>query len=317
MIKRIPLVSGAIILFLLCLELILKFVWGFGNPILYKEDKNFEYIYAPNQHLKRFGNTIITNEYSMRSLPVSENDSIRILKIGDSVVNGGSLTDNDSLASTLLENKLSATFKCKVRVLNIAAGSWGPDNAFAYIQKYGSFNAKQMVLVFSSHDLYDNMEHEKIVDIDPSYPSGKPFSALTEVFARYIYPSFEEYFHLKKRNIKITTDNNLISLNKERINPGWNDFFQYTKKHKIKLLVVLHPTTDEIKMKRYDTNGQKIISMLDSAKIDRILELDNLPKEDIYRDEIHYNNKGQKFLAKELFPYLKKYVVENYRNTKI
>jgi hypothetical protein len=311
--KKLVLISIVFMLFLAVIELVLKYVWGFGDPVLYKADKNFEYIYAPNQNIIRFGNHIVTNEFSMRSLPVAESDTIRILKIGDSIVNGGSLTTHDSLATTILENELNNAFAQKIRVLNVSAGSWGPDNAFSYIQKYGSFNAKLMVLVFSSHDLYDTMEHEKIVDVDPSYPSKKPFSALTEVFKRYLFPTFESWLHLKTKNAKVATDNNLISFGKERINVGWNKFFHYAEEHKIKLLVVLHPTLAEIKMKGYDTNGQKILNLLDSAKIDRILELDNLPRKDLYRDEIHYNNKGQKFLARELYPYLKRFIQETYK----
>lgn len=302
-----------IIIFLFIAEISLRLFVGLGDPPLYIEDKNFEYIYAPNQNVNRLGHHIITNEYSMRSLPILETDSIRILKIGDSIINGGSLTSHDSLASTLLENKLSNEFNNKIRVLNVGAGSWGPDNAFEYIQKYGSFQVKLIVVVFSSHDLYDVMAFEKIVDLDPSYPSKKPLLALTEICTRYIYPYIRSFLKNKRVKSKIESDKNHIAISTNDINPGWKKFFQFAGKHKIKLLVVLHPTIDEIKMKRYDECGQKIISMLDSAKIDRILELDNLPGEDLYRDEIHYNNKGQKYLANELFPYLERHIKATYR----
>lgn len=306
--------SFGILIFLLVSEISLRLFVGLGDPILYIEDDTFEYIYAPNQNVNRLGRNIITNEYSMRSLPVLENDSIQILKIGDSIINGGSLTDHDSLSSTLLENKLSAEFNSRIRVLNIGAGSWGPDNAFAYVKKYGSFKAKLIILVFSSHDLYDNMQHEKVVDSDPSYPSKKPLLALIEVCARYIYPFVKSINSSdKERKIEIAKENANIPIMASMINSGWINFLQYTKKNRIKLLVVLHPTVKEVNMKSYDLKGQKIISMLDSAKIDRILELDNLPNESLYRDDIHYNDKGQKFLAAELFPYLERYITDTYK----
>ena len=191
---------GKLFLIVICLllgsEILLRIVWGFGNPMLYVPDKDFEYIYAPNQEVTRFSNKICTNEYSMRSLPLADNDSIRILKIGDSVVNGGSLTDQDSLASTILENDLSEEFKCKVRVLNISAGSWGPDNAFAYVKKYGIFKAKLMILVFSSHDLYDVMQHEAILGLDPAMPVKKPPFAIAEVVERYLLPRMKSFFKI-------------------------------------------------------------------------------------------------------------------------
>ena len=86
----------------------------------------------------------------------------RILVFGDSVLNGGSLTDHKKLATTLLEKSLQKSCDPLIRVLNISAGSWGPDNAFSYLKKHGDFNASAIVLFFSSHDAHDNMYHEKI-----------------------------------------------------------------------------------------------------------------------------------------------------------
>lgn len=37
-------------------------------------------------------------------------------------------------------------------MLNISAGSWGPDNCAAYLKHYGLFGAKAMSLLVSSHD---------------------------------------------------------------------------------------------------------------------------------------------------------------------
>src|SRR5690606_4773773 len=109
-------------------ELVLRYAFGFCNAPLYVAHPQYEYMYAPKQEVIRFGNRIVTNSLSMRSKELSPADSIVVLLIGDSVVNGGSLTDQDSLASTLLENSLSTALQQSVRVLNISAGSWGPDN---------------------------------------------------------------------------------------------------------------------------------------------------------------------------------------------
>lgn len=301
------------LMLLIGLELLLRYRYGFGNPVLYKEDKDYEYIFMPNQEVRRLGNSVQTNEYSMRSKPLSSKDRIRILKIGDSIVNGGTSTDHDSLASTLLENTLNERFKTggTIRVLNIAAGSWGPDNAYAYIQKHGVFGAGLMVLVFSSHDYYDMMLHEKVVGENPSYPSERPWLATQEVITRYIYPYVEEHIFNKPGSAKLSMDADMINKVMHTVNPGWKQFFAYSRKHSIKLLVVLHPTMEEVKAQTYDSKGKHIIAMLDSAGVDRILELDHQPTLDLYRDEIHYNNKGQKFMAKTLFSYLENYVEGN------
>lgn len=115
-------------------EIILRYKYGFCNAPLYISDPDFEYIYAPNQNAKRFGNVIQTNSLSMRSKEVSPSDSLVILLIGDSVVNGGNLTDQDSIATTILEKRFVKKYGKKIRVLNISAGSWGPDNIAAFLK---------------------------------------------------------------------------------------------------------------------------------------------------------------------------------------
>ncbi len=92
---------------LIFLEVMLRKVWGFGEmSILFQEDAASEYIAKPNQNKRRFGNNVIYNQYSMRSGPVKRDDKCVILGFGDSVFNGGTLTDQDSLATTIVENEL-------------------------------------------------------------------------------------------------------------------------------------------------------------------------------------------------------------------
>ncbi len=304
----------AFVVCVLIVELVLRFAWGFGTPALYIEDADFEYMYAPNQDIKRFGNTLITNEFSMRSKPLSDKDNIRILKFGDSVINGGTPTDQDSLASTLLENKLSKEYAKNIRVLNISAGSWGPDNAAAYLKKYGDFNCNMIVLVFSSHDLYDCMGHEKIVGENVNYPNKKPFSAIGEVFNRYFLPWAKEKLGMNELNYA-KLDANQISTVNANINSGWNFFIDYCKQKNIPLCVILHPTVNEIANKQYNKNGQKIIAMLDSTKTPYVLELNNPIYASMYRDNIHFNNKGQAFLADEEYPIIKN-MIDNYSNAR-
>src|SRR5690349_531508 len=129
----------ALVAFFLTIELSLRLVWGFCDAVLMKEDKDYEYIAIP-QSRQRFGNRIYYNSFSQRNDELSISDSIRIALFGDSVINGGTETDQDSLASTKLSKYLTAKYKKTVKVLNISAGSWGPDNCFAYLKKHGDFN---------------------------------------------------------------------------------------------------------------------------------------------------------------------------------
>ena len=108
--------------------------------------------------------------------------------IGDSVVNGGAQTDDSQLATTLLQNRLHDELHRPVYVGNISAGSWGPPNELAYMQRFGWFDADVAVIVLSSHDYADAPTFEPTIDVHPSYPSHPPFSALEELIVRYVIP---------------------------------------------------------------------------------------------------------------------------------
>ena len=293
-------IAISVLVVLLILELFARFVLGLGEVPLYVESENYEYIYAPSQKVRRFGNTIITNEFSMRSLPLSSEDEIRILKFGDSVINGGSLTDHDSLASTILEKRLSMQFNKKIRVLNISAGSWGPENAFRYLQEHGDFGANIIILVYSSHDLYDNMDFTRIVGVAPSWPKHQPLCAISDGFLHYVWPQLKRIFGVKER-FEIIHGIGEVNAGENR---GWSHFIDYCKKNDIKLLVYLHATKSELKQRKMNENGQRIIQILKENNIDYLFGINNGISEKGYRDNIHLNNEGQKELADILFPIL-------------
>jgi hypothetical protein len=85
------------------IEIYLRYYWGFCDTVLTQESDKFEYIAQPNQHRFRFKKHVRYNEYSMRSDSLSASDSIRILGFGDSVLNGGVQTEQDSLATSIIE----------------------------------------------------------------------------------------------------------------------------------------------------------------------------------------------------------------------
>lgn len=276
-------------------EIFARYVLGLGQTPTYIENDKFEYIFAPNQHIKRFGNEIIVNEYSMRSSPLRQ-ESKKILIFGDSVLNGGSLTSHQHLATTLLESKIKNNCNRSTQILNISAGSWGPDNAFGYLKEYGDFNTSLIILLFSSHDAYDNMKFEKIIDVEDSYPSHQPYCALWEGFNRYLIPKLKSFISSEKKEFS-----KIHKIDKGKIfNSGWINFVKYCQTHKIRLVALIHPMQEEITAKEYNKNGIEIINFLKQNKIEYYLEL-NATKKEYYRDSIHYNNSGQQFLYEELY----------------
>lgn len=279
------------------LEFFLRKVWGLGDmTILFQEDPAFEYIAKPNQQKFRFGNKIIYNEHSMRSLPLREEDECVILGFGDSVLNGGTLTDQDSLATTIVENQLQQNINKGSRFLNVSAGSWGPDNCAAYLNKNGSFNAKMIVLFVSSHDAHDNMTFEKTVGVHESYPERPYPLAFFELMSRYIKPRVMHIIGMDEKK-----DDLMINKNGVEFNPGFEFFKNFAQKNGIPLVVCLHAEQAEVEQAKFNEQGDEILQYCASNNIKVISGLQIGEALNDFRDGIHINEKGQKRWAKALF----------------
>jgi len=300
--KKKLFVLGFSIVLSICLEIFLRMYFGFCDTVLVREDSEFEYIAQPNQKRFRFRNHVIYNSFSMRSEEV-DTSSIKILGFGDSIINGGVLTDQDSLATTILSDTLSKIYGTKIQFLNISAGSWGPDNCYAYLKKYGDFGAKSIFLFFSSHDAYDNMNFEKIVDNHSSFKSKQYSIAQYELVNRYLVNKIKR--KLKKKRTQI--DN--LGINKKKnntlFNTGFSSFLDYSKSKNIPLTIYLHADTKELKSESYNEQGQKIIKFANDNNIPIILDLENGLKLSDFRDYIHLNSNGQRKLANTITHYVK------------
>lgn len=173
-------------------ELFARYYIGLGDPPLSQTDPQLEYLFKPDQDCRRFGKVSKYNHYSMRSddfpLHKSGSNELRVIVVGDSVVNGGVLCDQSEIATSILQKKLTEDLHRPVIVGNISAGSWGPPNELAYLQRYGLFDADVVVIVLSSHDYADVPTFEPLVGVNPNFPDHKPVSALWEGFVRYFLP---------------------------------------------------------------------------------------------------------------------------------
>ncbi len=333
---KIKKVATILALLLIVSELTLRFLFGFCNAFLYIEDPDFEYVYAPNQHHFRFGNIVKTNEFSMRSEPIMPSDTTVILLVGDSIINGGNPIGHDELASTILENQLTTQFKRRIRVLNISAGSWGPDNVFAFLKKKGFFNADMICLVASSHDAYDNMGFGKVVGNLNNYPDHQYKVALYELYDRYgwmikyymgeYWKDFLKLFSSDPQPVlegtaaaKASTDSttqqpvvihDVIHKFGSEFNKGFKQLADTAQQMHIPFLIFLHPELAEIQAKQYDKQGVEIIDFANKNKIPIVIELQkkSLTK-NLYRDPIHYSKEGHANLARELYPILNTFIL--------
>ena len=284
-------------------ELFARYYLGLGTPPLSVADPQIEYMFKPDQDVYRFHNHFVTNQYGMRSDPIPQKrdeNELRIMVFGDSVLNGGNLTDNADLATTLLKNKLTELTSRKVVVGNISAGSWGPGNWLEYARKYGFFGADIVILVVSSHDYADNPTYQPL---NPNtHPIVKPFSALIEGITRYL-PRYLPHFASSKNE-----GNHFTEPAGEKIVKGLEDlkkFLVMAQNSAKYVLVFQHWERDEVNKNEAKPGNERIRDLCETLGIIPV-QLKSYFKESIksgrnpYRDNIHPNQIGQELIAKAM-----------------
>lgn len=291
------------------LELSLRIGFGFCDALLYQSSDKYEYIAQPNQDRHRFGRRLITNSFCQRN---EEPDSTKtiFLGLGDSVIFGGGWMDQDSLATTLFSNETG------MQMLNISCGSWGPDNCVAYLQEKGTFGAKVMVLVCSSHDAYDGMSFAPVVGVWPNYPEKQYKLAIWEAIDRYMIPyvkmitKTKTYVDIDNVNDNNNGNNNVhedsqVIQKSPYFVKGFGNLKEIADSLHIPFYIYLHAEQGELKQQRYNEMGQQILLWADSAKVTLINGILEGESPEMYRDVIHFNEKGQRHLADVMKKYIR------------
>lgn len=305
--NRYRLVAFAIVAVLLLGEALARFVLGLGDPPLSISHPTIEYMFRPDQDVRRFGNRVLVNAWGMRSELFPEHksgDETRIMIFGDSVLNGGNLTDEADLATTLLQQQLERSTGRRVVVGNISAGSWGPGNWLAYARQYGFFDADSIVLVISSHDAADN---PTFAPLDPdTHPQTKPVSALVEGLTRYL-PRY-----LKKSGVHASEASSVTALSDDATaaatQRGLSDLREFLGLALAKtprILVVQHAERGEIESGQFKP-GYAAIQRMSLELGVPVIQLAPAFREALgrgeqpYRDNIHPNEIGQRLIASAL-----------------
>jgi hypothetical protein len=291
------------------LELFARFYLGLGHPPLSVTHPTIEYMFAPNQSVWRFGNLFRTNRYGMRSDDFPPRKSspreLRIMVYGDSVVNGGNLTDHSRLATTLLQARLSQSLHRPVIVGNVSAGSWGPPNQLAYIRQFGFLDADVAVFVLSSSDYNDAPTFEPL---NPAtHPTQAPWSAAWEGVTRYL----PRYLGPKAAppvpppsgggaDPSVNPRDVEVSLAAER------EFLQMARAEGVTAIVLQHWTAAELSRGQGLEGHEEILRVArasgapvhqDSERLHALLAAGKNP----FFDDIHLNALGQEALAQLLF----------------
>jgi hypothetical protein len=266
---------------------------GLGSPPLSVAHPTIEYLFAPNQDVLRFHNRIRINQWGMRSDPVEKKKSnpteTRVLALGDSVLNGGVLTDQSQLATTILSSG-------GVRILNVSAGSWGPGNMLAYVETFGFFDSDRTVIVLSSHDAYDV---PTFAPLDPdSHPTRAPISGLYEGIVRYLprsLPQLRSGPSAPPPSPSPTTASAIPSLVQ----------LLFLALHRGPVCVILHSTQHELRSGVHDFGYENIERATIAGGADLVEDAHFTDLNRSFRDDIHLSAEGQQDLAEAIKECLK------------
>lgn len=279
-------------------ECSLRWGLGFGRPVLYVADPKMGYRLRPNQRCRRLGRRIEINAYSLRGDAISPQcpaGITRILLLGDSVANGNWWTDQAHILSALLENQLNDHRLHRTAVLNASANSWGPRNELAYVQRFGTFESRWVILLLNTDDLFATAPTSLQVGRDRNYPDRYPPLALVELYQYYLHkpqpiPGLKAVQNEKGDRV----GRNLAAI---------ATLHQLCQRQQSQLIIALSPLRREVipgQPRDYELVARQRLQ--DLAEELAIPYLDLLPQfnqigASLYRDHIHLSPQGNQLVA--------------------
>ena len=287
-------------------EASLRLILGFGNPPLYIADEKIGYLLAPDQKVRRMGNKIQINQYSMRSEvinPTKPNSNLRILVLGDSIVNGGWWTDQQETIPALVENELVSSLSSsfpEIEVLNASANSWGPRNELAYLERFGVLEAQVVILIINTDDLFATAPTSIPVGRDRNYPHRKPPLATIELWEQV----FTKQKPIPEMEQVRAEKGDRVGFNLEAI----KQIKAIANQNNAQFILGMTPLLREMQgagSRDYELKARERLNKF--ADTEEILYIDFLPifkefpqPEFLYRDHIHLSSPGNSLVSEIL-----------------
>lgn len=304
--KKILFFLGLILFFTISMKLIdisLTYIYGLGDPIIYKYSKIYGYEIKPNQKIKRRGNKIFINNMGMRSSQNWVKNNLKnmnkILFFGDSVTYGGSIVSNKDLFSEKI-CKLLNNNKSKY-----ICGNYGV-NGFSFFSisqliKYKKIDSDSLIVITLIGNDFTRSFHN--IGSQPFW--GKKinnfYPALTEILFIFI----DRYRNVIKYDF--ADEDNFFNNNKKY----YDDLFlNFTKSLEDKKYIIFYsPSKSEINgSNEYLYFKEKLSSYKNFFDL---TEIKFNKKEELYHDHIHLNKMGHKVYADYMSKKIKKIIDEN------
>lgn len=311
-----------------------------SSPAIFVESEE-GYSLLPNQkakHYSLYGDYIVdytTNSQGIRSrreyLKDKPKDTKRIFILGDSLIFGVGVNDNETLAS-VLEEKLNRQLQegNHYEVLNLGVTGYTFDNSYVRLKRYLEFKPDFVIfIILGVNDFLDILDHEWILDKNQDIVSVKENSRHIDQYHRFvngpknlykknifIIENIKEF--LRRNSVMYTFLGTLRYRNKFKSNE-----FESTRKNDIEMkgltrsIQVLNRFFDLV-----DKNHLKTLFILEgfynkpvkdrflkylAKRTNWIIDMDDLNKiRDSYvlRDG-HWSDLGNSYIADLVFKYLK------------
>ena len=287
---------------LVAAELVARYGYGLGDPPLYEVDPQIEYLHKPSSSYQRFGNRVAFNSWSMRSDEFAQRkddpDEFRVMVIGDSVINGGAWTDQSDTVTEVLRRNLVKRLNRPVVVGNISAGSWGPPNQLAYVEKFGFFDADAVIIVLGSEDFGDAPTFD---ELGSEKPTRKPVFALQEVVTRYV-PLF---FNWMMGSAGPPPSHQPSTEEVDTASHALRQMIDLAQQQRIPLAVGLYRERSEITGGGVKPGYEAFKLLLENRQVPVIEFAPAVVKAidrntEPYRDWVHPNELGQKLMAEDI-----------------
>lgn len=261
----------------------------------------------------RFGRTIEYNQYSQRSPKITlkkPQGKLRILMIGDSVLNGGLPINQDQTITSLLTQKIIKV-GYNVEVLNASSGSWGIGNELAYLRKFGTFESDALILQIGTHDLIQPTSTSEKVGNDPHFPDQRPISAIQEVWERYGKRRVNFWF---RDNLNMDVRRYIRDLQSTpKLNPSVDlpknmnylrEIISFARQKNIPIYILFTPYRDDMipkpKTPNFYPNFMTVIVEENIPIIDSYNHWRVLPSSVVgsyFRDSVHFTKLGNEAIA--------------------
>lgn len=269
---------------------------GLHTPVLY-EPTSYGFRPVPNQNIRRFGNRIFYDGVGLRSEPHSVAPLpgvVRILCLGDSITNGGAVTDQGDTFPYRLTEEL-AQKGVRAEVLNASSPGWAVANEAIWLGQFGTLNSRYLVWTLNTYDLFQAAAPSGTVGSHPSFPRVAPFLGLQELLFRYLLPRVLENTLAADPGAIEEGDYGEVVLSVRRI---LGSMIGAVRSQGTEAVIVLieHPS----RMDRQDIEIANLEGLLNSMKVPfaRISEhMGGRGGTRLFRDGVHPNPEGNRVIA--------------------